>query len=99
MLAQDRPAEAHRPVLHNERKLSPERQQQVDALLAAVHRGFAGIGEGGPEPPAVAEAHRLVVGTLLDELRTACEATGVVWPADSEREVRAFFLAELGITL
>lgn len=44
-------------------------------------------------------AHELVIGTLLDELRAACEQHGVDWPAESEAAARRYLSRELGLAI
>lgn len=99
ILAQERPEHAYRFQLHNERFLPPARRGQVDALVAALAAAFAPLASGRPDLARVAEAHRLVVSALLREMHAACAATGVEWPADAERALRAFYRDELGIVL
>jgi hypothetical protein len=71
----------------------------VDALVADLAAAFAPLAGGRPDVQRVAAAHQRVVSALLREMRAACAATGVDWPAEAERSLRAFYLEELGIAL
>ncbi len=99
MLAQTKPAMVTRDAFHAERQLSPEQQRRVRELVAATGEMAAGIATGPPAEAAVRRAHELVLGTLLTELRTACELHGVPWPADTEAQARDYLGRELGLDL
>lgn len=94
-----RPEEAFRELLHVEHWLAREDRERVDALVAELHRAFAGVGEHEMDGAALAAAHARLVGTCLLELRRACDATGVEWPARSEAAYRAWYRRELGVEL
>ncbi len=99
MLARSNPGQVFRETLHTERHLAPEQQQHVRELVAAVGELAAGIGDGPPDEAMVRRTHELVIGTLLTELRAACELHGVAWPAASEAAARKYLSRELGLTL
>ncbi len=99
MLAQSRPGQVFRHVLHSESHLTDDQRRRVRELVEAVGSASAGIGAGEPDWPALRAAHEQVIGALLAELRAACEHHGVAWPEDSETAARAYLGEELGLQL
>jgi predicted nucleotidyltransferase len=99
MLARSSPPDALRGVLHNERHLPPNQRRIVDSLATQIRDAFGGIDGGSMDGDAVRAAHERLSELLFEQLRLACEAHDIEWPAASERAARDFFRRELDLKL
>ncbi|MDP6606852.1 MAG: nucleotidyltransferase domain-containing protein [Dehalococcoidia bacterium] len=99
MLARSSPPDALRAILHNERHLPPDQRAVVDSLAAQIRDAFGGIEGGRMDGAAIRVAHERLVSVVLEQLRLACEAHDIEWPAASEQAAREFFRRELDLAL
>jgi len=96
MMIADGSDDAFRPLLHNERFLSPERRSQVDKLIAEIVAAFTPHADGEPDFAALGSMHERLIGAIWRELYAACERLGVDYPADAEREMQEYYAREMG---
>ncbi|MEE8338472.1 MAG: nucleotidyltransferase domain-containing protein [Dehalococcoidia bacterium] len=99
MLAQSSPPDALRRILHNERHLPPDQRRAVDSLAAQLRDAFGGLDGGAIDGDAVRAAHERLVAMVFEQLRLACEAHELDWPAASEQAAREFFRREFDLAL